>query len=342
MKVLFVTLPDRGLRVGGVRTQIEQTAPCLRDLKVDVRLYSPWEDSLQGVDICHIFQAHQSIHPFVATANNRGIPVVITPIYIGNRRPAWFIRHVLHYLCSVPGVCVSHRLLEGMLRGADALLALGEYERQFLGRAIAGLDLSRIHVVPNGVEERFARATPDAFVGRFGFSPDVLFVGRVDENKNLLTIIKALRGTGLRLAVIGSGEGLHEVYYEECKKAADASTTFVGRLDHDDQLLASAYAASKVFVMPSHFEVFGISAVEAGLAGCRIIITNNGAIRTVLGDDAVYVDPRKPDAWRRAILEEHKKQRNPELSKRLLASFTWPVIARQILDVYESVLSKRS
>jgi glycosyltransferase involved in cell wall biosynthesis len=341
MKVLFVTLADRGLRVGGVRTQIEQTAPCLRELGVEVRLYSPWEDSLLGVDLCHIFQAHWSCHPFFATAKRRGIPVVITPIYIGECRPAWFVRHVLHYACRVPGFCVSHRFMEQMIQGADALLALGEYERQFLLRAIPGLDPSLLHIVPNGVEDRFARATPEAFIQRFGFAPDVLFVGRVDENKNLLTIINAIRGTGLRLAVIGSGEGLHDGYYEQCRKAADASTVFVGRLAHEDELLASAYAASKVFVMPSHFEVFGISAVEAALAGCRIVITNNGAIRPVLGDDATYADPRRPDAWRRAILEEHKGERNCALSRRLLAQFTWPKIAGQIFDVYKSVLSHR-
>ena len=342
VKVAFVTIPDRGLRIGGARLQIEKTAEHLRQLGVEVRLYSPWEDSLEGVDVCHIFQAHWSVHPYCVTAKGRGIPVVISPIFNTASSPAWFLRNVVHYACRIPGVCVSHRLVEEMLQNADALLPLGESERKFLLGAIPGLDPSRLHVVPNGTEQRFADATPHAFVEKFGFAPDVVFVGRIDDNKNLLTVIRALRGTGLRIAAIGSGEGMFERYVEQCRREGEGSVTFVGRLPHGDPLLASAYAASKVFVLPSLSELFPVSAMEAGLAGCRIVITTNSAIGSALGDDAVYVNPRRSNDWRNAILREHKNERNTALSRRLLTQYTWPGIAGRIADVYNLAVSRGS
>ena len=52
-----------------------------------------------------------------------------------------------------------------------------------------------------------------------------------------------------------------------------AASSWLGRLDHHDPLLASAYAAARVFALPSWFETPGLAALEAALAGCSVAIT---------------------------------------------------------------------
>ena len=317
MKALFVTILDRGLRVGGARNKIEHTRETLEKKGVTVIPYSPWEDRLRGVDICHVFQAHASLHPYCVAAKNRSIPLVISPILNDPRFPSWALWLASNWATKIPGVCVAHRLVAEMLRLADALLPLSPEEARFTLRAIGGLDPARLHIVPNGVESRFASGRPELFVEKYGFAPDVLFVGRVDRNKNLLGLIEALRGTGLRLAVVGSAESVEVEYFEECRRAGAGIATFIGRLDHRGELLPAAYAASAVFVLPSFSEVFPNTILEAGTAGCQVVVTRNCALRPALGDRVTYVSPSDTKSIRKAVLAAHSRPRSAELSMQI-------------------------
>ena len=59
--------------------------------------------------------------------------------------------------------------------------------------------------------------------------------------------------------------------------------------------LASAYAAARVFALPSWFETPGLAALEAGLAGCAVAITPYGSTRDYFGDLRA-VCPARPAA----------------------------------------------
>ncbi len=69
---------------------------------------------------------------------------------------------------------------------------------------------------------------------------------------------------------------------------------WLGRLDHHDPLLASAYAAARVFALPSWFETPGLAALEAALAGCAVVITPYGSTREYFGDLVEYARPHRP------------------------------------------------
>ena len=61
--------------------------------------------------------------------------------------------------------------------------------------------------------------------------------------------------------------------------------TWLGKLDHDDPLLASVYAAARVFALPSWFETPGLAAARRlRLAGVRpVAITPYGSTREYFG-----------------------------------------------------------
>ena len=74
-----------------------------------------------------------------------------------------------------------------------------------------------------------------------------------------------------------------------------------GGLTHDDPLLASAYAAARVFALPCWFETPGLAALEAALAGCAVVITPYGSTREYFGDLVEYARPDRPGEIERAL-----------------------------------------
>ena len=80
-------------------------------------------------------------------------------------------------------------------------------------------------------------------------------------------------------------------------------TIWLGRLEHDDPLLASAYAAARVFALPSWFETPGLAALEAALAGCAVVITPFGSTREYFGELVEYARPGRPGEIDQALAE---------------------------------------
>jgi glycosyltransferase involved in cell wall biosynthesis len=194
----------------------------------------------------------------------------------------------------------------------------------------------RIHVVPNGVSPRFAAATPDHFHARFAADDFVLYAGRIEPRKNVLGLVRAVRSIGRRLVVIGAAPPGHEGYARACRKAGENSVRWLGAREHDDPLLASAYAAARVFALPSWFETPGLAALEAALAGTAVVITPFGSTREYFGDRVAYARPDRPHTIGRAI-EQTWDGPDPRLAAEVAARFPWSEVARRTAEVYDQV-----
>ena len=81
-----------------------------------------------------------------------------------------------------------------LLRAADAILPNSVAEGEQLVRWF-GADPAKIRPVPNGVEERFARADPSSFRAIHGPSDFVLYVGRIEPRKNVLGLVEGVRSS---------------------------------------------------------------------------------------------------------------------------------------------------
>ena len=67
--------------------------------------------------------------------------------------------------------------------------------------------------------------------------------------------------------------------YDKCVKEAGSNVKFLGDLDHSSDMLRSAYAACDVFVLPGWFETPGLAALEAALAGAKVVATKGGSTK---------------------------------------------------------------
>ena len=103
-------------------------------------------------------------------------------------------------------------------------------------------------------------------------------------------------------------------------------------------MLASAYAAASVFVLPSLFETPGIAALEAALAGAKIVITPYGGTKNYFNTMATYVEPYSLDSIREGITKSLNEGKNPQLKEHIKREFLWSRVAEKTLTVYKSVL----
>ncbi len=116
-----------------------------------------------------------------------------------------------------------------------------------------------------------------------------------------------------------------------------ASWRWLGRVDHHDPILGSAYAAAKVFALPSWFETPGLAALEAALAGCPVVITPHGSTRDYFGDLVEYARPDRGAEIRRALTNSWNNGSDPRLARLVATHFLWPKVAQTTAEVYDQV-----
>jgi glycosyltransferase involved in cell wall biosynthesis len=341
--VLFFTSPHAFQAPGGGENQLVQTGRHLEAIGIPVRLFSPWTDRVEMGRLLHLFGMSREGLELARVAKARGVPVVLSPIFWYEPRAiAALERDPLRKLASL-GAWGLRRLVSNtpswrrkLLAVADQILPNSRSEAAQLIRFF-GVREQRIQIVPNGVMPSFDGASAEPFLARNGLAPFVLFVGRIEPRKNPLGLIQAIRRIGLPLVVIGTAPPGHQSYEDDCRRAGGDRVTWLGHLDHHDPLLASAYAAARVFALPSWFETPGLAALEAALAGCSVVITPYGSTRDYFGELVEYARPDRPAEIERAVVRSWEDGPDPRLDRLIAREFVWPKVAQITAEVYDRV-----
>jgi glycosyltransferase involved in cell wall biosynthesis len=345
MKVLILAYQATKVLGGGLLSQVESTTGALRDQGVDVEFFKQWEDAdLKKYDLCHIFGANIGTYHAAAMLHRHGIATVVSPIFF-TQRSSRIIRMTVRMnrllQCLARGIWTDYGLASDICRWASCVLPNTTDEAKLVTDGL-GIPGEKVEVVPNGVEERFYDADPTLFREKHGLEDFILSVGFIGmERKNSLRLLKAMRDIGRPCVLIGSiWEGS---YADECLKASREvrNLTILDPLPPSSELLASAYAACDVFVLPSLYETPGIAALEAGLAGARIVITPYGGTKDYFGDLVEYVDPKSESSIRDGIMKALKKEKGDELRQRIHSEYTWEHVARKTLAVYRDITGRK-
>ncbi len=276
--------------------------------------------------------------------------------------------HMKNQVAQAPHEFATQQRLDAegeIMRLADRVVAGSPLDKAQMV-SLYGADTHRIEVIPPGVDlERFRPIDPLEAKAVIGVPPGkrmVLFVGRIEPLKGIDTLLRAMRQVadecggceGLTVAIIGGDASvplehmtaemarLHQLRSE---LGIEALVTFLGKRDQD--LLPYYYSAAEMVVMPSHYESFGMVALEAMACGTPVIASRVGGLRfsVIHGQTGWHVPVGDHQALAAAIT---KLLKNDSLRWRLSANsramaqnFGWPSIARQITGVFNQVIAER-
>jgi glycosyltransferase involved in cell wall biosynthesis len=333
MRVTFCTRYDGFLWRGGAETQAEQTAIALRQQGIEVEFFTPFSEHVG--DIVHFFGLYEHYIPVAEYCRSRHIPIIVSTIFYHSIDTLSHLYRALRWVILSRVGRLPHKRFR-LLHLADVLLPNSQAEAWQL-RKLFNIPPEKIHVIPNGVELRFAQSDPSCFREKYQIDTDfILNVGRIEKRKNQLRLIEAVRSLGIPLVIIGNPAS--NDYYLRCNRIKDEQTIFIPHIEHTDPLLASAYAACRVFALPSLLETPGIAALEAGLSGARLVVTPIGGAREYFRDYATYVNPRSVKSIRDSIATAWNRTHNPEQQIEHLKQFSWHNVTVQTASIYQEVL----
>lgn len=176
-----------------------------------------------------------------------------------------------------------------------------------------------------------------------------LYVGRLDQKKNIETIIRAFdqfkmdRGVGdpYELVLVGEqGFGFASMKNWIDRSAAREQIRVLGYLEDAD--VAALMNAATAFLFPSWYEGFGIPNVEAMNCGTPLLVSDIPVHHEVIGDAALFVSPEDPKEWVRAMkqLAENNTLQEQLRQKGSLRSvqFDWKKTAEETWKVLQSLV----
>lgn len=246
------------------------------------------------------------------------------------------------------------------LETADCIVATSPQEEKDMRSLVS--NRGNIEIIPCGTNVKHF-GTVDRHTGRkkLGIDPEakvILYVGRFDSRKGIETLVRAVgrrevrQHENLQLIIAGGSrprqlDGLERDRIENIVKelGLENITIFPGQVSQTE--LPNYYGAADICVIPSHYEPFGLVAIEAMASGTPVIASDVGGLRftVVSSKTGLLVEPQNEVAFADAI---NRILSNPAWGKelgqagqrRVQSHFSWDGVAGQLEDLYTAQLGQ--
>ncbi len=240
------------------------------------------------------------------------------------------------------------------LKMSDVVLVQTEREAEDIRRDFQISEFKSEKVV-NGVDlEVFKQAKPEDFnqLIKERFKTDIsnddilLNVGRIEPRKNQLKLIQSFENLqkkgklkNHKLVFIGSFTKRSPEYKLRflLKTKLNKNILYLGFVPQN--VVASAMSHKGIYVHPSWFETTGLVAIEAAVAGMKVIASGD-RIKEYLGDKITYCRPESEGSLERAIINSVEKEPlSDEFKAELARKYSWEQAARQTITIYRNLLN---
>lgn len=210
----------------------------------------------------------------------------------------------------------------------------------------------KVEIIPNGTDPSHFDFEFDKAPMRHLYAADhqkiVLYVGRLVNEKGVQTMISAApmvlqHYPGTQFLVVGTGYFIDELKGLAGRIGVDTNVRFLGYVSDED--LLKLYKIADIVCIPSHYEPFGIVALEGMAANVPVVVSDVGGLRDFVEHMetgiTTYAGNAQSLAW--GLLEV---LRNPDLAEKLRENafsrvqniYNWKSIAEKTYDVYRSVI----
>lgn len=233
-------------------------------------------------------------------------------------------------------------------RCADRVIAVSEYTKQEIMHYYHTPE-SKIDVVYQGCDPVFSQEIEEGKLqevkARYQL-PDkfVLYVGSIEERKNLMLVAKAMAELNRRAAIHVVAVGRRTAYVDQIQdflkaQGIDHLFHFYYQVPYAD--LPSFYKWASTFAYPSRIEGFGIPLLEAISSGVPAIGCTGSCLEEAGGPNSIYVNPDDAkgmaDAILRTCTDEPLRQHMISEGKKYALNFSDEKLSHDLMKVYESL-----
>lgn len=233
-------------------------------------------------------------------------------------------------------------------RCADRVIAVSEYTKQEIMHYYHTPE-SKIDVVYQGCDPVFSQEIEEGKLqevkARYQL-PDkfVLYVGSIEERKNLMLVAKAMAELNRRAAIHVVAVGRRTAYVDQIQdflkaQGIDHLFHFYHQVPYAD--LPAFYKWASTFAYPSRIEGFGIPLLEAISSGVPAIGCTGSCLEEAGGPNSIYVNPDDAkgmaDAILRTCTDEPLRQHMISEGKKYALNFSDEKLSHDLMKVYESL-----
>lgn len=257
-----------------------------------------------------------------------------------------FLRHPEHYQ-KVDVKLYTRKFLQ-TLEEADRIVAISECTRRDICE-LGQVPREKVDVIYQSCAPRFSEEPPSWKMWKVREKYDlpdryILSVGSVEERKNVLLAVRALKHLpeDVSLVIVGRqtpySDMLHEYVLEH---RLQGRVQMLHSVPDDD--LPSLYRMADCFVYPSRYEGFGIPIIEAIRQGLPVVACTGSCLEEAGGPDSLYVDPDDDVAMAEALSQvlfgAPGREQRIERSRKYISRFENSDAARRFAHLYEELLA---
>jgi len=355
MRVLIQNRPQTFTLRGGDTVVIEKLQSGLTQRGVEVVVDVDGRENAADYDLVHIFNfaTPDITKVFAERAKTAGTPYVVTTLcedlplfhyqshiianklaeYVEREQDQVWWKEQRNLFANLPVAPSFNNAW--VAENAAALLCNGDAEARVLKRDYP--TVRSIVNVPLG-HEVGSIGNAERFIQQYGVSDFVFCVGRFESRKNQLMLLKALENSELTVVLASGGFSYQPEYDRAVRNFKRKGKTIV--LDRlDPGMLASAYAACKIHVLASWYELPGLVSLEAAAYNKNVVVTRNGTAEDYFKEKAFYCDPASEESIRNAVVAAYYSPIQDGV-KELAASYSWSRMVDETIDVYAKVSGK--
>jgi glycosyltransferase involved in cell wall biosynthesis len=175
----------------------------------------------------------------------------------------------------------------------------------------------------------------------------ILYLGRIHKVKGLALLARSFASLAkdlpdTRLVIAGPDDG----YLQALKKLVislklESTIIFTGPVYGQDKL--AVYVDADVYVLPSFYDVFGVTVLEACACGIPVIVSDCSGVADIVGNQAGLIFSRNEAQLKQSLLKmltADKLRREYSKKGKLLVrnTYNWREIAKQMEVVYDEIL----
>lgn len=281
-RVLITTYPTAFLNRGGGELEIVDLASNLRQLGMRADIYGPGLPPLNKYDTVLHYSVVSTGMVIMLEAKKAGKKVVLLP-------SLWWL--------SEPSETEKSMVAE-FFRLADKIVFKSKSEHENVSRWVP-VDAAKVIFFCWGVDSAFEEPADDEMFKRtYKLNDYILWPGIIEERKNQLTAIHALRES--KIPVVFLGDYRDRSYFETCVKAAPAHFKFLPHLQAKSEMLRSALQNCRVF-LEVPLEPAGFSAFEAALSKVPMVLSKGPWSNEHFAGLVHMADPKSTQSIQEAV-----------------------------------------